>query len=131
MARLPLLAVFTFAAAVEAQTCPGGCGDDEFCRTAVAASGVACDATAQTCAKLSVRGETCGGGGGEAQDCFRNRCKSPLACRESKAGAEFPGTCVKQCDIGEGVMVNEGWRGPGAGEGKWCHTRFCDGSDDT
>ena len=136
--RLPLLAAVAFAAAVEAaptgpKTCAndGECGDDEFCRVSVAASGGACEAAVQTCAKLSVRGEQCGGGGGAAQDCFRNRCKSPLRCRENGVDAELPGTCVKECDIGGGVTVLEGWTGPVEGAGKWCHTSYCDGSDET
>ena len=138
MTRLPLLAVFAFAAAVDTtptdpKTCTSDdeCGDEAFCRTAVAPSGAACDATVQTCAKLSGRGESCGGGGGEAHDCFRNRCKSPLSCLASGVKAELPGTCVKQCDIGAGEMVDEGWTGPVGGAGKWCHTSYCDGSDDT
>ena len=136
--RLPLLAAVAFAAAVEAaptgpKTCAndGECGDDEFCRVSVAASGGACEAAVQTCAKLSVRGEQCGGGGGAAQDCFRNRCKSPLRCRENGVDAELPGTCAKECDIGGGVTVLEGWTGPVEGAGKWCHTSYCDGSDET
>ena len=133
MMRLPLAAVFGALAAALPITpqCEPACAEGEFCRVAVAASGAACDTKLpKTCAKLAVRGQQCGGAGGEAQDCFRNQCKSPLKCRANNVDADLPGTCAKQCDIGGGEMVFEGWTGPVAGEGKWCHIRYCDGTED-
>ena len=135
MMRLPLVAVFGLAAAVTAKTCTDdkGCAADEFCRVAVAASGAACDkALPKTCVKRSVRGGSCEGGGGEDHECFINKCLDTLACRPNSQvlTPALPGACAKQCDIGGGEMVFEGWTGPVEGAGKWCHTRYCDGSDD-
>eukprot|EP00754_Rhynchopus_humris_P026392 Rhum_TRINITY_DN15013_c0_g1::Rhum_TRINITY_DN15013_c0_g1_i1::g.134915::m.134915 len=130
MLRLSVLAAAALAGA-HACDSDGDCNADEICRVAVAASGRACDtAAAKTCVKRSLRKESCGGGGGAAQDCFRNQCLTTLACRPNQLSpATLPGTCVKQCDLGGGEMVYEGWRGAMVEAGKWCHTRFCDGRD--
>ena len=128
--RLPLLAVFALAAAETPKPCTSNTDctkDKEFCRAAVDASGVACDAKKMTCAKLSVRGETCGGAG---KACFLNKCKGALVCRENGVNAKLPGTCAKQCDV-EGKKVFEGWTGPAKEAKDWCHTRYCDGSSKT
>ena len=130
MLRLSVFAAATLAGA-HACASDGECAADEICRVAVAASGAACDTMLpKTCVKRSLRGGSCEGGGGAAQDCFRNKCLDKLACLPNSLDATLPGTCVKQCDSGSGVMVNEGWKGPVDGAGKWCYTRYCDGSDD-
>eukprot|EP00754_Rhynchopus_humris_P028148 Rhum_TRINITY_DN15133_c0_g1::Rhum_TRINITY_DN15133_c0_g1_i7::g.140049::m.140049 len=138
MMRLPLLAACAAVAAagttMTPETCKldTDCGEGLFCRTALAASGSVCDPSLpKTCVKLSGRGETCGGDG-EAYECFRNRCKEPLACRKTSLEAKALGTCVKQCTVeleGDKTMtVYEGWTGPALKQ--WCHKRYCDGSGD-
>eukprot|EP00754_Rhynchopus_humris_P026401 Rhum_TRINITY_DN15013_c0_g3::Rhum_TRINITY_DN15013_c0_g3_i1::g.134942::m.134942 len=132
MMRLPLMAVFALAAATDPKPCKddAACNKvEEFCRASANPTG-ACDAKLpMTCAKRSLRGERCGGGGGAAQDCFRQKCKAPLVCRENKSDKNLPGSCAKQCMV-DGKPVFEGWTGPvdASDPTKWCQTHYCDGS---